>query len=159
VNFQSTHTKPKQKISPQNLIKSWDVTDVWAGHQYIIDWQGVLPSQMSRPESLSHRGQSLRPGDGNNYILWRLSPLLLTSWNNPQNYGALNTKAGLQAPIFSSFWGSTRESPDQPRKSTNLNIKVNPPNVVNKHQNKIITKCSSISPFWCLMTTYGFAKT
>jgi hypothetical protein len=28
VNFQSTHTKQKQKKFPQNLIKSWDVT--WA---------------------------------------------------------------------------------------------------------------------------------
>jgi hypothetical protein len=26
VNFQSTHTKQKQKFPSQNLIKSWDVT-------------------------------------------------------------------------------------------------------------------------------------
>jgi hypothetical protein len=29
VNFQSAQAKQKQKNFPQNLLKSWDVRDIW----------------------------------------------------------------------------------------------------------------------------------
>jgi hypothetical protein len=36
VNFQTSQAKQKQKISPQNLIKSWDVTFSLEGMQSML---------------------------------------------------------------------------------------------------------------------------
>jgi hypothetical protein len=65
--------------------------------------RGCWLGQISRPKSPGHRGWSLRPGEGNNFILWRLSPPLLTSLSNPLNYGALNTKLDFKLRSFHLF--------------------------------------------------------
>jgi hypothetical protein len=109
----------------------------------------------SRPESPGHRAR-VSPGYCNRFILWRSSPPLPPSRSNPLNYRALNPTLDFRLRSFHPFWLHIRETLDQPRKFANINSKVNPPHVVNKHQNTLLRKMPFQSPpFWCLMTTYG----